>query len=131
MFRSGSSSRLATLDNSYLQVNSSQGQTSWYARFNAIPNTLKSLRSPTTARTRPPAAVGVGLELDHERLGRARRAPGRPRGGDVTAVPAGALADYVANVSGNGDVAVKVSCARSDLAPFYASGDQLRIQYTP
>ena len=46
--------------------------------------------------------------------------------------PTGAPANYVSNLSGNGEVAVRIGCTRTDLvASFYASGDQLKIQYTP
>ena len=49
----------------------------------------------------------------------------------ITATPSGTLANYVANTTGYGDVAVRVSCSRSDLAAYYVNADLLRIQYTP
>ena len=49
----------------------------------------------------------------------------------VSLTPTGTLSAYVSGVSGNGDVAVRVACTRTDLASFYASADELRIQYTP
>ncbi len=54
-----------------------------------------------------------------------------PTSATVSLAPTGTLANYVSGSSGNGDIAVRVACTRSDLASFYASGDQLKIQYTP
>jgi hypothetical protein len=43
----------------------------------------------------------------------------------------GTLADYVSNLTGNGDVLVRVRCSANTTSPYFASADQLRILYAP
>ncbi len=47
----------------------------------------------------------------------------------MTVGPSGTLADYVSGTSGDGDVAVRIRCARSDATSFYASGDLMKVVY--
>ena len=46
----------------------------------------------------------------------------------VTVSLSGTLANYVSGSSGDGDVAVRVRCTRSD--NFYASADLLKVDFT-
>jgi hypothetical protein len=130
--RAGSSSRLAIADNSYIQFNSTQGRTSWYGRFSGVPRTLKSLKADYTGSNSLACSqtvsaynwsTGFWVTLGSQQVG--------PTPVTVSLTPTGTLSGYVSGVSGNGDVAVRVACTRTDLASFYASADQLRIQYTP
>lgn len=130
--RAGSSSRLAIADNSYIQFNSTQGRTSWYGRFSGVPRTLKSLKvdytgSNSLACSQTVSAynwsTGFWVTLGSQQVG--------PTPVTLSLTPTGTLAGYVSGVSASGDVAVRVGCTRTDLASFYVSADQLRIQYTP
>ena len=47
----------------------------------------------------------------------------------ISGVAAGTLADYVSGTTGNGDVAVRVHCARSDTLAFTSSTDLLKLVY--
>ena len=42
----------------------------------------------------------------------------------------GTLANYVSGTSGDGDVALRVRCTRSDSVNFHVSGDLMKIAYT-
>jgi hypothetical protein len=123
---------LAAADNSFIQFNSAQGRTSWYGRFSSIPNTLKSLSVGYTGSNSLACSqiisaynwsTGFWVALDSRQVG--------PTSVTVSLAPAGTLTNYVSGLTGNGEVAVRVACTRADLASFYASGDQLKIQYTP
>jgi hypothetical protein len=46
----------------------------------------------------------------------------------VNASPTGTPADYVSGSTGDGEVAVRIRCSRSD-GSFYTSADLLRITY--
>jgi hypothetical protein len=106
--------------------------TSWYGRFYSVPNGVKALKVGYTGSNSLACSqsvslwnwvTGTWLVLDSRSVGSTPLT--------VSATPSGTLADYVSNLSGNGDVAVRVRCTRTDLAGFSSNGDQLKITYTP
>jgi hypothetical protein len=109
-----------------------QGQTSWYGRFSSGPASLKTLTVTYTGSSSLACnqvvsvyswTTGTWVALDSRQVGMSLAT--------ITATPSGALANYVSNTTGSGDVAVRVACSRSDLAGYYTNADLLRIQYTP
>ena len=132
--RSGTYSRLGADDNSYYQVNSTTSGTrvsDWYGRFSSVTNALSNLKITYKGSNSASCAQRVYVY----------RFDGSPgwvqldsRSVSTTEVlvsslaPSGAPADYVSGTSGDGEVRVRVRCARSSPS-FYASGDLLKIGY--
>jgi hypothetical protein len=128
--RAGGASQLAAADGSALQINSASGRTSWYGRINNVPNSLKSLsvtykgwNSLTCSQTLSlwNWTYGSWFQLDSRSVGSTSTT--------ITASASGTLANYVSGSTGNGDVAVRVNCTRSDYLSFYASGDLMKIVF--
>jgi hypothetical protein len=130
--RSGNAGQLAAADNSYLQVNAVQGQTSWYGRFSSVPNSLKTLTVTYTGVELAGLQPGrFGLQLDDRYLGRARLTSGgnEPRDdhGDSVRRTRELRRKHDRQRRRGGPGCVQ----RSDLAGYYTNADLLRIQYTP
>jgi uncharacterized repeat protein (TIGR01451 family) len=126
--RAGDHTRLAANDNSYYQVNSSAGTTSWSAHVGAVPNSISSLRisfagagSPLCNQTLSlwNVASGTWTALDSRWVTSSEVA--------LTANAGGTLADYVTGTTGIGDVNVRVQCTAP--VAFYSSTDLLAIVY--
>lgn len=129
--RAGDYSRLRAIDGSTLQVNAVGGTTQWSARTFAVPNSLKTLQIGYTGSSSVPCTQSVSIynwttaswvTLDTRTVGTTRLT--------LTSTLGGTLANYVSNVSGSGDVVVRVRCVGST-SGYFTSGDQLRIIYTP
>jgi uncharacterized protein YkwD len=127
--RAGDATRLRADDNAYYQVSSSGGTVSWYGRVSGVPNTLRSLqvgyRGLNSAACTQTVSIwnwsGYWVTLDSRSVGTTEL--------EVTALPSGTLASYVSGTTGNGDVAVRVRCTRTDSTAFYGSGDVMKIVY--
>ena len=132
--RSGDASRLATDNDSYYQVNSTTSGTrvsDWYGRVKYVSNALTSLSITYKGKSSASCSQilyvydwtnGYWIKLDSRTVGTSEVG--------VTVKPGGTLANYVSGTSGDGDVAVRVRCARGDSTNFYTSGDLMKIVYT-
>jgi hypothetical protein len=128
-YRSGSASSLGAQDSASYQVDASFGRTSWYGRIYNVPNEIRSLTvtyrgSNTAACTQTVAlwnwTTGVWSTWDSRTVSTATT---------VTLPIGGTLANFVSGTSGPGDVAVRISCARTDSSAFTNSGDLMTIAY--
>ena len=131
--RSGGVARLGADDDSYLEINSTTSGTrvsDWYGRFTGVANGIRSLR--VTYRGKASASctqsvwiynwtTGAWVSLDSRSIGTTEV--------EIAATPGGTLANYVSGTTGDGDVAVRIRCARSDAVNFWTSGDLLKIVY--
>jgi len=98
--------------------------------ISSVPNSLTSLSVTYNGSNSLPCSQvvaiwnwtsGAWLALDSRSVG--------TTAATITAPVGGTLANYVSNSAGNGSVAVLVQCTRSDVTPFFASGDLLKIVY--
>jgi hypothetical protein len=131
--RSGDASRLRSDNDSYYQVSSTTSATrtsDWYGVTKYVSNALKSLKITYKGKNSASCSQaiyvynwtsGYWVGLDTRTVGTSEVS--------VTATPTGTLADYVSGTSGDGDVAVRIRCARSDSVNFYASGDLMKVVY--
>jgi serine protease AprX len=130
--RSGGAAQLGADDNAYFEVNSTTSgtrQADWYGRIGGVTNALKSLKITYRGKSSRSCSQylyvqnwtnGTWVRLDSRTLGTSESQA------DVSV--SGTLADYVSGSSGDGEVAVRIRCTRSDYS-FYTSGDLLRITY--
>ena len=132
--RSGGVTQLRSDDNAYYEVNSTTSGTrasDWYGRITTVPNALRSLK--VTYRGKASTTCTQAVSIYNWTTGAWIRLDSRSAGtteAEVAVSATGTLADYVSGSTGNGDVAVRVRCARTDYVNFYASGDLLQITYT-
>jgi hypothetical protein len=129
--RSGDATRLRVADGATYDVGASAGAADWYGRIRLVPNSATTLkltyggRSSTTCEQRLGVynwTTGVWAWLDARPVGSTAV--------EVTVSPTGTIADYVSNASGDGDVAVRVRCTRTDGVAFYSSGDLMKAVFT-
>ena len=132
--RSGDSSRLRSDDGAYYQVSSTTSGTrvaDWQARIGGVANALTKLSVTYRGKSSASCSQAVYLydwtnafwvKLDS-------RTAGTSESG-FTISPGGTLANYVSGDSGDGEVALRVRCARGDSVNFFTSGDLMRIAYT-
>lgn len=127
--QAGGVASLGADDNSFLRLASSGGSVLWWARLTGISNALttltvayRGLNSPTCTQNLSIWNWGTGawISLDSRSIGATEV--------ETTAVPTGALPDYVSGTTGSGDVAVRVRCTGT--SAFTSSADLLRISYT-
>jgi hypothetical protein len=131
--RSGGAAQLAADDNAFFAVNSTTSGTTrvadWYG-FVPATNSLQSLKVTYRGRSSYTCTqvvyvynwtTSTWVQLDSRSVGTSEVL--------VERTPAGTLADYVSGTSGDGDVAVRLRCARGDAYSFFTSGDLLRITY--
>jgi serine protease AprX len=130
--RSGGTSRLAADDNAYFEVNSTTSGTrasDWYGRIQGVTNALQSLKITYRGKSYRTCTqvvyvynwtTGGWVQLDSRSVSTSEI--------EVNASPTGTLADYVSGSSGDGEVAVRIRCSRSD-SSFFTSADLLRITY--
>ncbi|MDX6398224.1 MAG: hypothetical protein QOJ43_1632 [Gaiellaceae bacterium] len=129
-FQSGGVSSLGVDDGVYFRVASSGSTVSWWGRITGVPNTLTSLS--TTYRGFNSSACTQTLSIWNWRTAAWTSLGSRsvgPTEVETKATPTGTLADYVSGTTGNGDVAVAVSCAGPLLSTFSSSAELLKISY--
>jgi uncharacterized protein YkwD len=123
-------SRLAANDGSYFQLDSVWGRTSYDARISGVPNSVASMtvtyrgkNSRTCAQTLAvwDATAGSWLQLDTRGVGDSEV--------EIRVTLAGSLANYVSGLTGNGEVTIRVSCARASGGSFRSMGDLMKIEY--
>ncbi|HEV3407934.1 MAG TPA: S8 family serine peptidase, partial [Gaiellaceae bacterium] len=131
--RSGDASRLRSDNDSYYQVSSTTSGTrvsDWYGVTTSVSNALTSLKVTYKGKNSASCSqtisvynwtTGYWVQLDSRTVGTSEVS--------ATVGPSGTLADYVSGTSGDGDVAVRIRCARSDSTSFYASGDLMKVVY--
>ena len=129
--RSGDYTRLAADDDAYFAVNSTTWGSrvaDWYGRVRGIPNALTGLRIVYSGRASATCSqsvyvynwtTGAWVGIDGRSIGTTEV--------QVSASVGGTLADYVGGTSGDGDVAVRIRCTRSDGTSFFTSGDLLQV----
>lgn len=130
--RAGDYTRLQAADGNAYQVNASNGWVTWTARITGVPNTLTSLQVGLTASSSAPCTQTLSLFNTRTALWTvldSHVAGTTPVTSTVNV--SGTLADYVSNLTGNGDVLVRVRCSANTTSPYFMSADQLRIVYTP
>ncbi len=125
---SGGVPALRAADGSYF-VLSSSGGTSWYGMMSGVPNGLTSLS--VTYRGMHSASCTQNVWIWNWTRGSWTRLDSRAAGALATVTPtvSGALAEYVSGSSGPGNVAVAVTCGRSDSGPVITSSDLLSVTY--
>jgi hypothetical protein len=105
--------------------------TSWYGRVSGVSNALTSLT--VTYRGSHSAACTQTLYLWHWSTGywvRFSSAEAGPAESEIAFTVTSALDDYVSGTAGDGDVAVRVHCARSNAVAFTTSADLMRVTYS-
>jgi hypothetical protein len=129
--RAGNAAALNADDNVYYQVNSTTTgtrTTSWYGSFTGVPSTLSGLRVTYRGRNSNSCAQVIAAwrwtDSTWQQLHSANLGNTETTRADL--VPPGAAANYV---SPAGELRVRVRCTRT--ANFFASGELLRIDYTP
>ena len=132
--RSGTYSRLGADDNSYYQVDSTTSGTrvsDWYGRFSSVTNALSNLRITYKGKNSSTCDQRVYVYRFNGSTGWVQldsRSVSTTETEVANLSPSGTPADYVSGTSGDGEVRVRVRCARSSPS-FYASGDLLKIGY--
>lgn len=129
----GDATRLHADDGSFYQVASTPSGTrltSWYGRLGGVPNALTQLT--ITYRGNHSAACTQGIYLWNWANGywvRFSSASGGPTETEASFTVTGAVSTYVSGTSGNGEVAVRVHCTRSDTVGFTTGGDLMRVTF--
>jgi subtilisin len=129
-FRSGSAASLSAADSAYYEVNSTTSGTrtsAWYGAFDGVASTLSNLKVTYRGKNSRSCSQTVSLyrwsdgawvTLDSRSVGTSEVT--------ISRAATGTLSNYV---SGSGELRVRVRCTRSSSGSFYASGNQLRIDY--
>jgi uncharacterized protein YkwD len=129
----GDATRLHADDGSFFQVASTTAgtrTTSWYGRVSGVSNSLTQLH--VAYRGSHSAACSQGVYLWNWSSGywvRYSAFSAGPTETEAAFTLVGSLASFVSGATGNGDVAVRVHCTRSDTVPFTTSGDLLRVTF--
>lgn len=127
----GDATRLHADDGSLYEVASSATGarlTSWYGRVGGVSNALTQLA--VLFRGSHSAACAQSIYLWNWANGywvRYSSMNGGPTEAEASFSLTGELASYVSGTTGNGEVAVRVHCTRSDTVGFTTSGDLLRV----
>jgi uncharacterized protein YkwD len=104
--------------------------TSWYGRVSGVPNAVTSLT--VTYRGSHSATCVQTLYLWHWATGywvRFASADAGPAESEMTFAVTNAVDDYVSGTAGEGKVAVRVHCSRTDAAAFTTSADLMRVTH--
>ena len=131
--KAGDASRLRADDGSAYEVSSTSSPTrltSWYGRFPGVSNELTRL--VVTYRGSHSAICEQTLYLWSFAMGhwvRVASGLGGPTETEVTFSPAGSLTSYVSGTAGDGEVAVRVHCTRSDAVGFTSAGDLMQVTF--
>jgi hypothetical protein len=133
--RSGGASQLAADDNQYFRVNSTSSgtrTTSWLATTSGVPSDATNLRVTYRGSNSRTCSQVVAIwnwttsawtTLDSRNVGSSEV--------QLTNLAPAATGDWVSGSSGDGNVRIRVRCTRSSSSSFYASGDLLRLTWTP
>jgi hypothetical protein len=130
----GGASALRTDDGSVYQVASTTSGprlTSWYGRVKGVSNASTSIR--VTYRGSHSNSCTQSLYLWNWSNGywiRAHRSSSGPVKTEASFTVTGSLASYVSGAGGDGDVAVRVHCTRSDPVGFTTSADLMRVTFS-
>lgn len=131
-YRSGGASSLGGDDNLYYEVNSAKSGTrtsSWYGRFESVPNGLSNLKVTYKGKNSRTCTQrlyitrwtdNAWVQLDSRSVGATETL--------VEKLPSGNAADYVSGTTGQGEVQLSVRCTTSS-GSFYARADLMRIGY--
>jgi uncharacterized protein YkwD len=131
--KAGDATRLAADDGSLYEVASTKTGsrlTSWYGRVNGVSNALTRLT--VTYRGSHSGACAQTVYLWNWANGywvRFSSANGGPTENQVTFSLIGSPSTYVSGTTGNGEVAVRVHCMRTDAVAFTTRGDLMRVVY--
>jgi hypothetical protein len=131
--RAGDHVRLWADDESLFQVASASTRTSltsWYGRVTGVSNALTGLS--VVYRGSHSAACAQTVYLWHWANGywvRFSSANGGPTESEVTFALTSSLASYVSGTTGDGVVAVRVHCTRTDAVAFTTAGDLMRVTF--
>jgi uncharacterized protein YkwD len=129
----GDATRLQSDDGSVYQVAAAPSATrltSWYGRVSGVPNAATGLT--VTYRGSHSATCAQTLYLWHWATGywvRFASADAGPAEREFTFAVTSAVDDYVSGTAGEGKVAVRVHCSRTDAAAFTTSADLMRVTY--
>jgi uncharacterized protein YkwD len=129
----GDATRLRADDGSLYQVASTTTGTrltSWYGRVSGVSNALTRLA--VAYRGSHSAACTQGIYLWSWSSGywvRFSSTSGSTSETEASFTLTGSLAGYVSGTTGNGDVAVRVHCTRSDTVAFTTGGDLMRVTF--
>jgi hypothetical protein len=105
-------------------------QTSWYGRVAGVSNGVSSLT--VTYRGSHSAPCEQTIYLWNWEIGywvRFASGGGGPGETEVTFSPGASVASFVSGTSGDGEVAVRVHCTRTDSVAFKSAGDLLRVVF--
>ena len=105
--------------------------TDWYVQMTGISTTFTSLK--VTYRGRSSASCTQVVSICNWTTGACVTFDTRAVGTtevEVSVAAGGTLADYVSGTTGNGDVAVRIRCSRSDALGFFTGGDLLKVGFT-
>ena len=131
--RSGDASRLRSDDDAYYAVNSTTSGTrvaEWSATITYVSNSLTSLT--VSYKGKSSASCTQRLSIYNWTSASWTKIDERTVGTSEVGVAlnvGGTLANYVSGTSGDGDVRIRVRCARGDSVNFYTSGDLMRVTY--
>jgi uncharacterized protein YkwD len=126
----GSAASLRALDGQALVIASSSG-TSWYAMTTSVPRTLKSLSVTYGGKYSTGCTQGVwAWNWTRATWQRLDSRPADATASQLTVAVPGTLAEFVSGTSGTGNVAVAVTCSRSDGGPVTTSGDLMKLTYS-
>jgi hypothetical protein len=129
----GDATRLHADDGSLYQVASTTSGTrltSWYGRVSGVSNALTQLS--VAYRGSHSASCTQGIYLWNWANGywvRYSSTTGGPTETEASFTLTGSLASYVSGTTGDGDVAVRVHCTRTDTVGFRTGGDLMRVTY--
>jgi hypothetical protein len=129
----GDAAALRADDGSVFQVGSTTSGsrlTSWYGRVKGVSNA--STRMSVIYRGSHSRSCTQSLYLWNWSNGywvRAQQSAAGPTKTDASFTAIGSLASYVSGSGGDGDVAVRVHCTRSDTVAFTTSADFMRVTF--
>lgn len=132
--QSGDVTALAADDGALLRIGSTTSgtrRTSWYGRIKGVSNALTAMT--VTYRGSHSASCSQRVYL-YNWTSAAWVLFSSTTGGtaesEVTFSPTSSLASYVSGTTGNGDVAVRVHCTRSDTLAFTTNADLMKVTYS-
>jgi hypothetical protein len=131
--KAGDATRLREDDGTVFEISSTTSGTrltSWYGRVAGVSNALTRLS--VTYRGSHSASCEQTIYLWNWSIGywvRFASGGGGPSETEVTFSPGTSLDSYVSGTAGDGEVAVRVHCARSDAVGFTSAGDLMKVTF--
>jgi hypothetical protein len=133
VLRAGGAGSLAADDTDYFEVNAihSRRTVTWYATFPAVPNDLNYLGLTYLGAESAPCkqTLSIFRWTDTTWVKQNTQTVG-PSMVEITANPAGLLANYVRGTTGPGEVRVRLTCRRRDSIDFHSVANLLGLAYT-